>query len=94
MLPTCAELGIGFVPFSPLGKGFLTGTVTAATEFTTGDVRASIPRITAHNRAAHQAPVEHTRLAHGKGRHTWAGHPRLAARPTPVDRAHPGHPPT
>ena len=33
MLPTCAELGIGFVPFSPLGKGFLTGTVPSSTEF-------------------------------------------------------------
>jgi aryl-alcohol dehydrogenase-like predicted oxidoreductase len=67
VLPTCAELGIGFVPFSPLGEGFLTGTVTAATEFTTGDIRASIPRFTGDNRATNQALVEHiTGLARAK----------------------------
>jgi aryl-alcohol dehydrogenase-like predicted oxidoreductase len=45
VLPTCEELGIGFVPFSPLGKGFLTGTVTGETSFDqTNDIRASIPR--------------------------------------------------
>ena len=67
VLPACAELGIGFVPFSPLGKGFLTGTVTTATEFTAGDVRASIPRFAADNRAANQALVEHiTALARAK----------------------------
>ncbi|MFC0438105.1 aldo/keto reductase [Kutzneria buriramensis] len=67
VLPTCAELGIGFVPFSPLGKGFLTGTVDAATQFAAGDVRASIPRFTAENRTANQALVEHvTHLAHAK----------------------------
>src|SRR3954452_20941591 len=44
VLPTCAELGIGFVPFSPLGKGFLTGTVTQTSEFAVNDVRATIPR--------------------------------------------------
>ena len=66
VLPTCAELGIGFVPFSPLGKGFLTGTVTA-TEFPAGDIRASIPRFAADNRTANQALVEHiTALAHAK----------------------------
>ncbi|HEY7815871.1 MAG TPA: aldo/keto reductase, partial [Nakamurella sp.] len=43
VLPTCAELGIGFVPFSPLGKGFLTGTVDAGTSFAAGDIRSSIP---------------------------------------------------
>jgi aryl-alcohol dehydrogenase-like predicted oxidoreductase len=59
VLPTCAELGIGFVPFSPLGKGFLTGTVTTATEFTAGDIRATIPRFNGDNRTANQALVEH-----------------------------------
>ena len=58
VLPTCAELGIGFVPFSPLGKGFLTGSVNAATEFTAGDVRATIPRFDVENRAANQALVD------------------------------------
>jgi aryl-alcohol dehydrogenase-like predicted oxidoreductase len=58
VLPACAELGIGFVPFSPLGKGFLTGTVNPATEFAPGDVRATIPRFTAANRAANQLLVD------------------------------------
>ena len=44
ILPALAELGIGFVPFSPLGRGFLTGQVTAATRFGEGDIRASLPR--------------------------------------------------
>jgi aryl-alcohol dehydrogenase-like predicted oxidoreductase len=45
VLPVCAELGIGFVPYSPLGKGFLTGTITAATNFDAGnDIRSTIPR--------------------------------------------------
>ncbi|WP_405468024.1 aldo/keto reductase [Streptomyces canus] len=59
VLPTCAALGIGFVPFSPLGKGFLTGAVDASTSFADGDVRSTIPRFTAENRAANQALVEH-----------------------------------
>jgi aryl-alcohol dehydrogenase-like predicted oxidoreductase len=59
VLPTCSELGIGFVPFSPLGKGFLTGTVTPSTEFAAGDVRATIPRFTGENRTANGALVEH-----------------------------------
>ncbi len=50
-----AELGIGFVPFSPLGKGFLTGTVDTAADFAAGDIRATIPRFTAENRAANHA---------------------------------------
>jgi aryl-alcohol dehydrogenase-like predicted oxidoreductase len=68
VLPACAELGIGFVPFSPVGKGFLTGTVTPATQFTTGDIRATIPRFTTDNRAANQALLDHvTGLAEAKG---------------------------
>ncbi|MEU4488546.1 aldo/keto reductase [Streptomyces purpurascens] len=68
VLPTCAALGIGFVPFSPLGKGFLTGTVDASTPFTDGDVRTTIPRFTAANRVANQALVDHVAtLAQSKG---------------------------
>jgi aryl-alcohol dehydrogenase-like predicted oxidoreductase len=59
VLPTLAELGIGFVPFSPLGKGFLTGTVDTSTTFADGDVRASIPRFSEDNRTANQALVDH-----------------------------------
>ncbi len=44
ILPTLEELGIGFVPFSPLGKGFLTGTIDATTEFESGDFRNTVPR--------------------------------------------------
>ena len=44
VLAACAELGIGFVPFSPLGKGFLTGTVDTSTTFAENDLRAQIPR--------------------------------------------------
>lgn len=58
ILPTLDELGISLVPFSPLGKGFLTGTVNTATEFTPGDVRTLIPRFTEENRAANQALVD------------------------------------
>jgi aryl-alcohol dehydrogenase-like predicted oxidoreductase len=59
VLPACRELGIGFVPFSPLGKGFLTGTVSTSTEFTAGDIRATIPRFEASNRTANQALLDH-----------------------------------
>ncbi|SFT96643.1 Predicted oxidoreductase [Arthrobacter sp. ov118] len=68
VLPTLAELGIGFVPFSPLGKGFLTGTVSPATTFTDGDVRTTIPRFTEENRSANAALVGHVAgLARSKG---------------------------
>ncbi|MEZ0447233.1 aldo/keto reductase [Cellulomonas sp. ICMP 17802] len=58
VLPVLDELGIGFVPFSPLGKGFLTGTVDTTTTFTEKDVRATIPRFTEENRQANQALVD------------------------------------
>jgi aryl-alcohol dehydrogenase-like predicted oxidoreductase len=58
ILPTLDELGVGLVPFSPLGKGFLTGPVDPNTEFAPGDVRATIPRFTEENRAANQALVD------------------------------------
>jgi aryl-alcohol dehydrogenase-like predicted oxidoreductase len=58
ILPTCEELGIGFVPFSPLGKGFLTGKIDETTTFDSSDFRNSIPRFTAENRKSNQAVVE------------------------------------
>jgi aryl-alcohol dehydrogenase-like predicted oxidoreductase len=68
VLQTLAELGIGFVPFSPLGKGFLTGTVTSAATFAAGDVRSRIPRFNEDNLSANQNLVEHVAdLAQAKG---------------------------
>jgi len=58
ILPTLAELGIGFVPFSPLGKGFLTGKIDDRTSFDKSDFRNIVPRFTPENRAANQAFVE------------------------------------
>jgi aryl-alcohol dehydrogenase-like predicted oxidoreductase len=58
VLPTLEELGIGFVPFSPLGKGFLTGTITPSTSFDRTDFRNSVPRFNAENRKANQALVD------------------------------------
>jgi aryl-alcohol dehydrogenase-like predicted oxidoreductase len=53
-----ADLGIGLVPFSPLGRGFLTGHIDQATQFGDGDIRANLPRFTAEARAANQAVVD------------------------------------
>ena len=58
ILPTLEELGIGFVPFSPLGKGFLTGKITEETKFDETDFRNIVPRFTAENRKANQAVVD------------------------------------
>jgi aryl-alcohol dehydrogenase-like predicted oxidoreductase len=58
VLPTLEELGIGFVPFSPLGKGFLTGTIGAETTFDSSDFRNTVPRLSPENRKANQAVVE------------------------------------
>ena len=58
ILPTCEELGIGFVPFSPLGKGFLTGKIDETTKFDSTDFRNTVPRFTPENRKANQAVVD------------------------------------
>ena len=58
VLPACDELGIGFVPYSPLGKGYLTGTIDQTTTFTPGDIRATIPRFEEENRHANHALVD------------------------------------
>ena len=58
IIPALNELGIGFVPFSPLGKGFLTGTISEDTKFDTGDFRNIVPRFTPENRKANQVLVE------------------------------------
>jgi len=58
ILPTLLELGIGLVPFSPLGKGFLTGTIDSSTAFADSDLRSSLPRFTEQARATDQALVQ------------------------------------
>jgi aryl-alcohol dehydrogenase-like predicted oxidoreductase len=58
VLPALEELGIGFVPFSPLGRGFLTGRIDAETKFDKSDFRNSLPRFTPEARVANQAVVE------------------------------------
>src|SRR6266403_1709858 len=58
VIPTLEELGIGFVPFSPLGKGFLTGKINEDTKFDTSDFRNIVPRFTSENRKANQTLVD------------------------------------
>jgi len=58
ILPTCEELGIGFVPFSPLGKGFLTGKIDENTKFDSTDFRNTVPSFSEENRKANQALVD------------------------------------
>jgi aryl-alcohol dehydrogenase-like predicted oxidoreductase len=58
VLPTLEELGVGFVPFSPLGKGFLTGAISASTTFDSSDFRNIVPRFSEENRKANQALVD------------------------------------
>jgi aryl-alcohol dehydrogenase-like predicted oxidoreductase len=58
LLPTLEELGIGFVPFSPLGKGFLTGTIDETTTFVSSDFRNIVPRFTPEARKANQTIVD------------------------------------
>jgi len=68
VLDACEELGIGFVSFSPLGKGFLTGKIDEHTTFDSSDFRNIVPRFTAENRKANQAVVDLlTRIAIEKG---------------------------
>ncbi|MFL5913505.1 MAG: aldo/keto reductase [Gaiellaceae bacterium] len=62
ILDTLDDLGIGFVPFSPLGRGFLTGTVDASTEFSDGDIRANLPRFTVEAREVNLRLVDRVRM--------------------------------
>jgi aryl-alcohol dehydrogenase-like predicted oxidoreductase len=58
VFPTLEELGIGFIPFSPLGRGFLTGKISADTQFDKSDFRHTVPRFSEENRKANQAMVD------------------------------------
>jgi aryl-alcohol dehydrogenase-like predicted oxidoreductase len=99
ILPTLRELGIGFVPFSPLGKGFLTGAITNTTSFSDTDLRNILPRFTEQARTANQALVDLlSAIAARKGATTaqvalaWllAQHPSIVPIPgtTKVQRLH------
>jgi aryl-alcohol dehydrogenase-like predicted oxidoreductase len=77
ILDTLDELGIGFVPFSPLGRGFLTGTVDATTEFSDGDIRATLPRFTVEARQANLALVDRVRVVADRA-HATVGQVALA----------------
>jgi len=70
VLPTCEELGIGFVPWSPLGQGFLTGKIDASTKFDSTDFRAVFPRFTEEARKANLAVVDLLKQIAGRKRAT------------------------
>jgi len=72
ILPTLEELGIGFVPFSPLGKGFLTGAIDADTQFDKSDFRNIVPRFSPENRAANKVLVDTLAAIAGNKRATTA----------------------
>lgn len=92
ILPTLIELGIGLVPFSPLGKGFLTGTVDAGATFEASDLRSRLPRFSEPDprRRPRSGRTDHLDRATPPGHHG-AGRARLAARPARLDRPHPRH---
>ena len=58
MLPACEELGIGFVPFSPLGRGYLTGKIDENTTFASVDIRSRLPRFTPEARKANRVVID------------------------------------
>ena len=92
ILPLLEELGIGFVPFSPLGKGFLTGKIDETTTFDSTDFRNTVPRFSAENRKANQALVDlRGRRGGAEGRDARADRPGLGARAEALDRADSRH---
>jgi aryl-alcohol dehydrogenase-like predicted oxidoreductase len=85
VLPTLEELGIGFVPFSPLGRGFLTGAITADSTFGSGDIRSSLPRFEAEARQANLALIDLIKQLAASKQVTPATGPKA------LDCAHPRH---
>jgi aryl-alcohol dehydrogenase-like predicted oxidoreductase len=92
IIPLLSELDIGFVPFSPLGKGFLTGTIDTSTAFAAGDFRNGIPRFTADARGepGRGRPARADRQA--AGCHPGPDRAGVAPGPGAMDRADPRHP--
>ena len=91
ILPTLEELGIGFVPFSPLGKGFLTGKIDGSTTFDKTDFRNIVPRFSAEARKVNQALVDLLGKLAARKRNARAGRSRMAPGAETLDRAHPRH---
>jgi aryl-alcohol dehydrogenase-like predicted oxidoreductase len=91
VLPTLEELGIGFVPFSPLGKGFLTGKIGPDTTFDSTDFRSTVPRFSPENVRANQALIDAQGLRRTRARDAGSDRARLAAGAEAVDRSDPGH---
>ena len=91
VMPTLEELGIGFVPFSPLGKGFLTGKIDADTKFDSTDFRNTVPRFSPENLKANLALVAVIRSFAEKEGNPGANRTRLATCKETMDRSHPGH---
>jgi aryl-alcohol dehydrogenase-like predicted oxidoreductase len=89
VLPTCEELGIGFVPYGPLGRGFLTGKIDETTTFASNDTRTTVPRFTPEARKANQ-PVIRLDRARG-GCDARADRARLATGAKAMDRSDPRH---
>ncbi|AYM84134.1 hypothetical protein At12D1_42520 [Agrobacterium tumefaciens] len=92
IIPTLDELGIGFVPFSPLGKGFLTGKIDATATFGPGDFRSIVPRFQAEALKANQALVAALNTdSRGERRHARPDRARMAAGSKGMDRSDPRH---
>ena len=92
ILPTLEELGIGFVPYSPLGRGFLTGTITEDTQFDQADNRGSFPRFAPEARKANRALVDLIAgFRSAEEGNISSDRARLAACAKAVDRSHSRH---
>lgn len=92
IMPFLEREGIGFVPFSPLGKGFLMGTITASTELAENDFRRAVPRFEKANLEANERLVAAVReLAEEKNTAPLADRARLGARTRAMDRADSRH---
>ena len=92
IIPALEELGIGFVPFSPLGKGFLTGAIDANTTFASNDFRNTVPRFAQEARKVNQPIVDAIRQDRGREEGDPSpGGARLAAGAETLDRADPRH---
>ena len=92
VIPICQELGIGFVPWSPLGVGFLTGAIDANTRFADGDIRKVESRFSPENLPHNLALVDLVKSwAERQACHSCANRAGMADGAEALDRAHPGH---